>query len=112
MKRDTLDRRWESGGVHNIPSVKSPSRLTTIQEATTSTYLLAWIPESLLTEKGQEEGDKFLKTEERPLVRDEDKGLPHLLFILVAGFNHSPTQTACWLACQRRGQSRIPSLFH
>ncbi|KAF8503378.1 RabGAP/TBC [Russula emetica] len=40
------------------------------REAVTLTYLLAWIPESLLTEKGKEEWDKFLKTEERP---DEDE---------------------------------------
>lgn len=46
-----------------------------MQEALTSTYLLAWIPEGLLTEKGQEEWDKFLKTEERPLMGDEDEGM-------------------------------------
>ena len=40
------------------------------------TYLLAWIPENLLTEKGQEEWDKFLKTEERP---DEDEGIPPII---------------------------------
>ncbi|KAI0283097.1 rab-GTPase-TBC domain-containing protein [Russula aff. rugulosa BPL654] len=40
------------------------------REAVTLTYLLAWIPESLLTEKGKEEWNKFLKTEERP---DEDE---------------------------------------
>ena len=47
-------------------------RLTCFQEAITLTYLLAWIPESLLTEKGKEEWDKFLRTEERP---DEDEGM-------------------------------------
>jgi len=46
--------------------------LTCLQEAVPLTYLLAWIPESLLTEKGQDEWDKFLKTEERP---DEDEGM-------------------------------------
>ncbi len=45
------------------------------QEAFTSTYLLAWIPETLLTEKGQEEWDKFLKTEERPIDDDDDEGM-------------------------------------
>jgi hypothetical protein len=42
------------------------------------TYLLAWIPESLLTEKGKEEWDKFLKTEERP---DEDEGMSYRLLL-------------------------------
>lgn len=46
-----------------------------IQEAFSVTYLLAWIPETLLTEKGQEEWDKFLKTEERPLDDDDDEGM-------------------------------------
>ncbi|KAI0273404.1 RabGAP/TBC [Gloeopeniophorella convolvens] len=44
------------------------------REAFTSTYLFAWIPETLLTEKGQDEWDKFLKTEERPVDEDEDEG--------------------------------------
>ena len=70
---------------------KPLSRLTFIQEAFTSTYLLAWIPESLLTEKGREEWDKFLRTEERPLVGDEDEGLSCPLLILVIISNHSPT---------------------
>jgi hypothetical protein len=56
-----------------VPSCHS-SRLTCTQEAFTSTYLLAWIPERLLSEKGQDEWDKFLRTEERPLVGDEDEG--------------------------------------
>ena len=47
-----------------------------LQEVVTETYLLAWIPEALLTEKGQEEWDKFLKTEERP---DEDEGMSRLV---------------------------------
>src|SRR6267154_744339 len=51
-------------------------RVTCFQEAVTLTYLLAWIPESLLTEKGKEEWDKFLKTEEQP---DEDEGMPRPL---------------------------------
>ena len=38
-------------------------------------YLLAWIPESLLNEKGQSEWDKFVKIEERNLVDDEDEGI-------------------------------------
>ncbi len=55
-------------------------RLTCFQEAITLTYLLAWIPESLLTEKGKDEWDKFLKTEERP---DEDEGVSCLLPTIV-----------------------------
>jgi hypothetical protein len=49
------------------------------QEAVTLTYLLAWIPESLLTEKGKEEWNKFLKTEERP---DEDEGMSRPCLLL------------------------------
>jgi hypothetical protein len=47
---------------------------------------MAWIPESLLTEKGQEEWDKFLRTEERPPVGDEEEGMSrrHLSTIVVA----------------------------
>ena len=42
------------------------------QEAFSSSYLLAWIPENLLTEKGPDEWDKFIKTEERPVEEDDD----------------------------------------
>lgn len=38
------------------------------------TYLLAWIPERLLNEKGQTEWDKFVKIEERNIIEDEDEG--------------------------------------
>jgi len=58
-----------------IPLASIQFVLTPMQEALTSTYLLAWIPESLLTEKGQDEWNKFLKTEERPLAGDEDEGM-------------------------------------
>jgi hypothetical protein len=54
--------------------------VTCFQEAVTLTYLLAWVPESLLTEKGKEEWDKFLKTEERP---DEDEGMSRPLTTIV-----------------------------
>lgn len=59
---------------------KPLTRVTYFQEAVTLTYLLAWIPESLLTEKGKEEWDKFLKTEERP---DEDEGMSRPLPTIV-----------------------------
>ncbi|KAG6333962.1 hypothetical protein ID866_5130 [Astraeus odoratus] len=43
------------------------------RDAVNPSYLLAWIPESLLNEKGTEEWDKFVKTEERTdLDEDED----------------------------------------
>jgi len=42
------------------------------------TYLLAWIPESLLNEKGSTEWDKFVKIEERAALDDEDEGV-HIL---------------------------------
>lgn len=37
-------------------------------------HLLAWIPESLLNEKGTEEWGKFVRIEERSGVGDEDDG--------------------------------------
>lgn len=37
-------------------------------------YLLAWIPESLLNEKGQSEWDKFVKIEEHAVSDDEEEG--------------------------------------
>ena len=36
------------------------------------TYLLAWLPETLLNEKGQTEWDKFIRTEERMTVEEEE----------------------------------------
>ena len=41
-------------------------------------YLLAWIPESLLNEKGAGEWDKFVKVEEHAPMND-DGGHAHLL---------------------------------
>lgn len=38
------------------------------------TYLLAWIPETLLNEKGSTEWDKFVKIEERAGLDEEDEG--------------------------------------
>jgi hypothetical protein len=37
-------------------------------------YLLAWIPESLLNEKGSSEWDKFAKIEEHAVMDEEDEG--------------------------------------
>ncbi|KAI0957256.1 hypothetical protein AcW1_010315 [Taiwanofungus camphoratus] len=42
------------------------------RETTNPTYLLAWIPERLLNEKGQSEWDKFTKIEEHAAIEDED----------------------------------------
>jgi len=58
--------------LRDVPLISRPVR---IQEAFTSTFLLAWLPETLLTEKGQEEWAKFLKTEERPPDSDDDEGV-------------------------------------
>ena len=44
------------------------------QEAAQPVYLLAWIPESLLNEKGQSEWDKFVKIEEHAVQDDEEEG--------------------------------------
>ncbi|KAI6045667.1 GTPase-activating protein gyp7 [Pisolithus marmoratus] len=43
------------------------------REAVNPLYLLAWIPESLLCEKGTGEWDKFVKIEERTNLDDEDE---------------------------------------
>lgn len=43
------------------------------REAVNPTYLLAWIPESLLCEKGTGEWEKFVKIEERTNLDDEDE---------------------------------------
>ena len=37
-------------------------------------YLLAWIPETLLNEKGQSEWDKFVRIEEHAVINDEEEG--------------------------------------
>lgn len=42
------------------------------KEGKQPSYLLAWIPESLLNEKGSDEWDKFLKMEEKTML-DEDE---------------------------------------
>ncbi|KAH9900984.1 RabGAP/TBC [Cubamyces lactineus] len=43
------------------------------KESAQPVYLLAWIPESLLNEKGPTEWDKFVKVEEHAVVDDEDE---------------------------------------
>ncbi len=43
-----------------------------LQEAVNPSYLLAWLPETLLNEKGQTEWDKFVKIEERTTLDEED----------------------------------------
>ncbi|KAH9926147.1 rab-GTPase-TBC domain-containing protein [Fomitopsis serialis] len=43
------------------------------REAVNPSYLLAWIPETLLYEKGQSEWDKFTKIEDSTGVDDEDE---------------------------------------
>lgn len=48
-----------------------------LQEAVNPSYLLAWIPETLLNEKGQTEWDKFVKIEERPILDTEEDGVLH-----------------------------------
>ena len=50
-----------------------------MQEATNPTYLLAWIPESLLDEKGQSEWEKFVNVE-RKAPYDEEEGRFILVF--------------------------------
>ncbi|KAH9856935.1 RabGAP/TBC [Lenzites betulinus] len=43
------------------------------KESPQPTYLLAWIPESLLNEKGPTEWDKFVRVEEHAVTDDEDE---------------------------------------
>ncbi|EKM55590.1 uncharacterized protein PHACADRAFT_173743 [Phanerochaete carnosa HHB-10118-sp] len=43
------------------------------REAANPTYLLAWLPETLLNEKGQTEWDKFVRTEERMTIHEEEE---------------------------------------
>ncbi|RDB21453.1 GTPase-activating protein GYP7 [Hypsizygus marmoreus] len=43
------------------------------REAANATYLLAWIPESLLNERGSSEWDKFVKIEEKVAWDEEDE---------------------------------------
>ena len=43
-----------------------------IQEAFNPIYLLAWIPESLLNERGASEWDKFVKVEEQSVLEEDD----------------------------------------
>ncbi|KAG5654505.1 hypothetical protein H0H81_001146 [Sphagnurus paluster] len=52
----------------NIPGFVALVKL----EATNPIYLLAWIPETLLNEKGTSEWDKFVKIEEKATWDDED----------------------------------------
>ncbi|KAG2367454.1 rab-GTPase-TBC domain-containing protein [Suillus spraguei] len=43
------------------------------REAINPTYLLAWIPETLLCEKGTDEWDKFVKIEEKATLDEDDE---------------------------------------
>jgi hypothetical protein len=57
-----------------IPALPDVLRSPGIQEAANPTYLLAWIPETLLNEKGSTEWDKFAKVEESSVLDEEDDG--------------------------------------
>jgi hypothetical protein len=45
-----------------------------VQEAANPTYLLAWIPDSLLNSRGEAEYEKWTKVEEHAVVDEEDEG--------------------------------------
>ena len=66
------------------------------------TYLLAWLPERLLNEKGQTEWDKFVKIEERTAADHdiEDEGMPLTLSCPPAS-SIAPTGTTIRLRIQR-----------
>ncbi|KAF8590588.1 RabGAP/TBC [Ramaria rubella] len=55
----------------NIPGFVALVR----KDGVNPTYLLAWIPEGLLDQKGRDEWDKFLKVEEKAPL-DDDEGMP------------------------------------
>lgn len=60
--------------VRSHPSLLASSLpIMRAQEATNPTYLLAWIPESLLDEKGRTEWDKFVSVEGKAPY-DEEEG--------------------------------------
>lgn len=69
-----------------IPSPLPSTPHHGLQEAVNPTYLLAWIPETLLNEKGTDEWDKFVKIEERASTDEEEEGRHgqsyHLLYRL------------------------------
>jgi hypothetical protein len=50
--------------------------LTVLQEAVNPIYLLAWIPETLLDERGASEWDKFVHIEEKTFFdqQEEEEG--------------------------------------
>lgn len=54
-----------------------------IQEAANPIYLLAWIPESLLNERGTSEWDKFVKVEEQA-SSEEEEGTSSLLCDIIS----------------------------
>lgn len=51
------------------------TRTDRTQEAVNPIYLLAWIPETLLHERGATEWDKFVKIEEKATLDEEDEGM-------------------------------------
>jgi hypothetical protein len=60
----------------------------TLKEAVNPTYLLAWLPESLLHERGTTEWDKFVKIEEKAVLDEEDEGASSLQFTFVCTLLH------------------------
>jgi len=68
-----ITRSWS-----NLPTYLTSHSYT--QEATNPTYLLAWIPESLLDEKGQSEWDKFVTVEGKAPYDEEEGGFLQVRF--------------------------------
>ncbi len=78
------------------------------QEATIPTYLLAWIPESLLD--GRADWDKFVRVEKVTADHDEDIGMLHL-GIYPPIDTHSALKTGYSSNRPHRMGSHMPSLF-
>jgi hypothetical protein len=84
-----------------------------MQESQNPTYFLAWIPESLLNEKGSTEWEKFVKIEERALQDQEDDGMPlFLTYFLDHTSAHFVSQMLSSLTFQRSDQSHMLFQYH
>jgi hypothetical protein len=70
--------------------------------------MLAWIPESLLNEKGTTEWEKFIKIEEHSVLDDEDDGA---LTELKSSSLANAVQMLCSSTCPSSARSPMPSLF-
>lgn len=91
----------------------STSRVNVLfQEAVNPLYLLAWIPETLLNEKGPNEWDKFVHIEEKTFFdqQDEEEG-PCTSISSTYNDHNPPLKMPFSLTCQRLVRKPTLSLF-